>query len=81
MPLGMVTFYNHTLALDQRWHLRGLGMEESTLTHKDIKRAAVLQYDGLMKPWLETGIARYKGYWSKFAPFDHPLLQQCNIHS
>ncbi|TYG85561.1 hypothetical protein ES288_A13G064900v1 [Gossypium darwinii] len=31
----------------------------------DIERAAVIHYDGVMKPWLEIGIAKYKGYWSK----------------
>ncbi|XP_021764300.1 probable galacturonosyltransferase 6 isoform X1 [Chenopodium quinoa] len=79
LPLGWVTFYNQTVALDQRWHLLGLGFD-SVLRLEDIEQAAVLHYDGIMKPWLDIGIKKYKGYWNKFANYDHPYMQQCNLH-
>ena len=79
LPLGWITFYNQTVALDSRWHVLGLGYE-SGMGRSEIDRAAVIQYDGVMKPWLEIGISKYKGYWSKYLNYDHPLLQQCNIH-
>lgn len=79
LPLGWVTFYKRTVALDRRWHALGLGYE-SGVGRSQIERAAVIQYDGVMKPWLEIGISKYKGYWSKHLNYDHPLLQQCNIH-
>ncbi|KAJ9695967.1 hypothetical protein PVL29_008297 [Vitis rotundifolia] len=79
LPLGWVTFYKRTVALDRRWHVLGLGYE-SGVGRSEIERAAVIQYDGVMKPWLEIGISKYKGYWSKHLNYDHPLLQQCNIH-
>eukprot|EP00261_Vitis_vinifera_P020908 XP_010651939.1 PREDICTED: probable galacturonosyltransferase 6 isoform X4 [Vitis vinifera] len=79
LPLGWVTFYKRTVALDRRWHALGLGYE-SGVGRSQIERAAVIQYDGVMKPWLEIGISKYKGYWSKHLNYGHPLLQQCNIH-
>ncbi|KAF8388173.1 hypothetical protein HHK36_026839 [Tetracentron sinense] len=79
LPLGLVTFYNQTVVLDRRWHVLGLGYE-SGVGRGDIERAAVIHYDGNMKPWLEIGIGKYKGYWSKYINYDHPYLQQCNIH-
>ncbi|XP_010278152.1 PREDICTED: probable galacturonosyltransferase 6 isoform X2 [Nelumbo nucifera] len=79
LPLGLVTFYNQTVALDQRWHLLGLGYD-SGVGRSEIERAAVIHYDGNMKPWLETGIAKYKSYWNKHVKYKHPYLQLCNIH-
>ncbi|KAJ4830752.1 hypothetical protein Tsubulata_014186 [Turnera subulata] len=79
LPLGWVTFYNKTVALDRRWHRLGLGYE-SGVGRDLIERAAVLHYDGVMKPWLDIGIGKYKDYWSKHINFDHTYLQQCNIH-
>ncbi|KAK9146495.1 hypothetical protein Sjap_006398 [Stephania japonica] len=79
MPLGLLTFYNQTVVLDRRWHVLGLGYE-SGVRSSDIERAAVIHYDGDMKPWLEIGISKYKSYWSKYVNYDHPYLQRCNIH-
>lgn len=79
LPLGWITFYNRTVPLDQRWHLLGLGFD-SVLRLEDIEQAAVLHYDGIMKPWLDIGINKYKGYWNKYANYDHPYMQQCNLH-
>ncbi|XP_062080812.1 probable galacturonosyltransferase 6 isoform X2 [Humulus lupulus] len=79
LPLGWVTFYKKTVALDRRWHITGLGYD-SELVRGDIERAAVLHYDGIMKPWLDIAIGKYKQYWNRFVKFEHPYLQQCNIH-
>ncbi|KAL9239716.1 hypothetical protein vseg_014011 [Gypsophila vaccaria] len=79
LPLGWVTFYNWTIALDPRWHLLGLGFDMQVMTN-DIEQAAVIHYDGIMKPWLDIGVKKYKGYWNRYVNFDHPYLQQCNLH-
>lgn len=80
LPLGWATFYNQTVALDRRWHVLGLG-SDSGVVQGDIERAAVIHYDGIMKPWLDIGIGRYKGYWSIYLNYDHSHLQRCNIHA
>ncbi|KAJ6773780.1 GALACTURONOSYLTRANSFERASE 4-RELATED [Salix purpurea] len=79
LPLGWATFYNRTVILDRRWHKLGLG-HEAGAGPDGVEQAAVLHYDGVMKPWLDIGNGRYKSYWSKYISYDHPYLQQCNIH-
>ncbi|XP_043693998.1 probable galacturonosyltransferase 6 isoform X2 [Telopea speciosissima] len=79
LPLGLVTFYNRTVALDPRWHILGLGSDSGVL-ESEIESAAVIHYDGIMKPWLDIAIAKYNGYWTKYLNYDDPYLQRCNIH-
>ncbi|KAG6575947.1 putative galacturonosyltransferase 6, partial [Cucurbita argyrosperma subsp. sororia] len=79
LPLGWVTFYNQTTAVERRWHMLGLG-HDSTVPPDDIEKAAVIHYNGAWKPWLDIGFGEYKGLWSKHMDFDNPYLQQCNIH-
>ncbi|XP_058748697.1 probable galacturonosyltransferase 6 [Vicia villosa] len=80
LPLGWLTFYNKTMVLDRRWHIVGLGYD-SDIDTKKIEQAAVIHFDGIKKPWMDIGYARYKSYWSKFIKFDLPLLQRCNIQA
>ncbi|CAK7346475.1 unnamed protein product [Dovyalis caffra] len=79
LPLGWATFYNRMVILDRRWHRVGLGYKKG-VEQGDIEQAAVLHYDGVMKPWLDIGIGKYRRYWSKHINYDNPYLQQCNIH-
>ncbi|XP_076951171.1 putative galacturonosyltransferase 6 isoform X1 [Bidens hawaiensis] len=78
LPLGWMTFYNQTIGLDRKWQIHGLGYY-SGIRQEDIERAAVIHYDGVMKPWLDIGFEKYKTYWRKHVEYNHPYLQQCNI--
>ncbi|XP_009118480.1 probable galacturonosyltransferase 6 isoform X3 [Brassica rapa] len=80
LPIGWLTFYRQTLPLDKRWHVMGLG-RESDIKTVDIEQAAVIHYDGIMKPWLDIGIEKYKRYWNRHVPYYHSYLQQCNIQA
>lgn len=79
LPLGQLLFYNHTVALDGQWHVPGLG-RESGVEMAEIERAAVVHYDGNMKPWLDIAIPKYKRYWTRFLDYSNPYFQQCNVH-
>ncbi|KAJ7296180.1 hypothetical protein O6H91_Y139300 [Diphasiastrum complanatum] len=79
LPPGLITFYNLTYPLDKSWHVLGLGYNPS-VDRIDIDGAAVIHYNGNLKPWLEIGLARYKPFWAKYVKFDHPFIQQCNIN-
>ncbi|KAK4418349.1 putative galacturonosyltransferase 6 [Sesamum alatum] len=79
LPIGWITFYKHTVALDNRWQVLGLGYD-SGVREEDIDAAAVLHFDGILKPWLDIGIERYKSLWRKHVKYEHPYLQQCNVH-
>ncbi|KAK4374828.1 hypothetical protein RND71_005505 [Anisodus tanguticus] len=78
LPIGWMTFYKHTRAIDRRWHVLGLGYE-SGVKLNEIEHAVVIHYDGVMKPWLEIGLHKFKPYWKKHVRYEHPFLQQCNI--
>ncbi|KAL7142893.1 hypothetical protein ABFS83_08G155200 [Erythranthe nasuta] len=78
LPPGLITFSNRTYALDKSWHVLGLGYNPN-VPLKDIERAAVIHYNGNLKPWLEIGLPKFRNYWAKFVDYDHQYLRECNI--
>ncbi|KAH7403940.1 hypothetical protein KP509_15G001800 [Ceratopteris richardii] len=79
LPPGLITFYNSTYPLDKHWHLLGLGYD-GNIEAEDIGAAAVIHYNGNMKPWLDLAMEKYKSYWTRYLDLGHPFLQRCNIH-
>ncbi|ERN17793.1 probable galacturonosyltransferase 11 [Amborella trichopoda] len=79
LPPGLLTFYGLTEPLDRRWHALGLGYD-SNIDDRLIDSAAVVHYNGNMKPWLKLGISRYKPLWERYVNYSHPLLQHCFAH-
>eukprot|EP00250_Pteridium_aquilinum_P015289 c22497_g1_i1 orf=783-2882(+) len=79
LPPGLITFYNLTYSLDKSWHVLGLGYDPN-IEAEDIEAAAVVHYNGNMKPWLELAMAKYKPYWASYLDPTHPFLQRCNIN-
>ncbi|XP_030456138.2 probable galacturonosyltransferase 7 isoform X2 [Syzygium oleosum] len=76
---SLLTFQDLILALDGEWVLSGLGHQYG-LDSQAIRKAAVLHYNGNMKPWLEMGIPKYKGYWRKFLNLQDQILSVCNVN-
>ncbi|KAF0903700.1 hypothetical protein E2562_029072 [Oryza meyeriana var. granulata] len=56
LPPGTLTFYKLTHPLDKSWHALGLGYNPS-IERSEIVNAAVIHYNGNMKPWLEIAIS------------------------
>ncbi|KAJ7298347.1 hypothetical protein O6H91_22G067500 [Diphasiastrum complanatum] len=79
LPAGLLTFYNLTFSLEKHWHVLGLGYS-ALVSSKEIENAAVIHYNGNMKPWLEIGMEKYKHYWRRYVKLDEPFLQQCNVN-
>ena len=79
LPAGLVTFWNRTFPLDHSWHQLGLGYNPN-VNEKDIRRAAVIHYNGNLKPWLEIGLPKYRKYWSAHVNYDQVFLRECNIN-
>ncbi|KAJ0242718.1 galacturonosyltransferase 4 [Hirschfeldia incana] len=79
LPPGLITFWKRTYPLDRKWHVLGLGYNPS-VNQRDIERAAVVHYNGNLKPWLEIGIPKYRGIWSKHVDYEHVYLRDCNIN-
>ncbi|XP_012478466.1 probable galacturonosyltransferase 7 isoform X1 [Gossypium raimondii] len=75
----LLTFQDQIYALDRVWVLSGLGHDYG-LDIEGIKKAAVLHYNGNMKPWLDLGIPKYKEYWKKFLNHEDQYLSECNVN-
>ncbi|KAL4309599.1 hypothetical protein GQ457_01G055630 [Hibiscus cannabinus] len=78
LPPGLITFYGLTHPLRKSWHVLGLGYNPN-VNMKDIARAAVIHYNGNMKPWLELAMTKYRSYWTKYVKYDYPYLRNCNF--
>ncbi|XP_027329622.1 probable galacturonosyltransferase 4 [Abrus precatorius] len=79
LPPGLITFWKRTFPLNRSWHVLGLGYNPN-INQKDIERAAVIHYNGNMKPWLEISIPKFRGYWTKYVDYDLVYLRECNIN-
>lgn len=77
---SLLSFQDLIYALDGTWLLSGLGHDYG-IDIQAISKAAVLHYNGNMKPWLELGIPKYRGYWKKYLNRDDQFLSQCNVNS
>ncbi|XP_062090179.1 polygalacturonate 4-alpha-galacturonosyltransferase isoform X1 [Humulus lupulus] len=78
LPPGLITFYGLTHPLAKTWHVLGLGYNPS-VDRSDIENAAVIHYNGNMKPWLELAMTKYRSYWTKYIKYDHPYLRNCKL--
>ena len=78
LPPGLLTFYKLTHPLDKSWHVLGLGYNPS-IDRSEIDSAAVVHYNGNMKPWLELAMTKYRPYWTKYIKYDHPYIRGCNL--
>uniref|UniRef100_A0A2P2LNG5 Hexosyltransferase n=1 Tax=Rhizophora mucronata TaxID=61149 RepID=A0A2P2LNG5_RHIMU len=79
LPPGLITFWKRTYPLDRSWHVLGLGYNPN-VNQREIERAAVIHYNGNLKPWLEIGLPKYKKYWAKYVDYDQVYLRECNIN-
>ncbi|XWS36882.1 hypothetical protein CRYUN_Cryun20dG0123300 [Craigia yunnanensis] len=78
LPPGLITFYSLTKSLDKSWHVLGLGYNPS-ISMDEINNAAVIHYNGNMKPWLDIAMNQYKHLWTKYVDSDMEFVQMCNF--
>ncbi|GAV60072.1 Glyco_transf_8 domain-containing protein [Cephalotus follicularis] len=78
LPPGLITFYSLTKSLDKSWHVLGLGYNPS-VSMDLIRNAAVIHYNGNMKPWLDIAMNQYKSLWTKYVDNDMEFVQMCNF--
>ncbi|OIW01106.1 hypothetical protein TanjilG_25214 [Lupinus angustifolius] len=78
LPPGLMTFYGLTHPLNKSWHVLGLGYNP-TVDRSEIENAAVIHYNGNMKPWLEIAMTKYRTYWTKYVKYNHPYVQNCKL--
>ncbi|XP_062222030.1 probable galacturonosyltransferase 9 [Phragmites australis] len=78
LPAGLMTFYGKTKPLDKSWHVMGLGYNPH-IRPEDIRGAAVIHFNGNMKPWLDVAFNQYKHLWTKYVDTEMEFLTLCNF--
>ncbi|KAE8662369.1 Polygalacturonate 4-alpha-galacturonosyltransferase [Hibiscus syriacus] len=74
LPPGLITFYSTTKPLDKSWHVLGLGHNPS-ISMEEIRNAAVIHFNGNMKPWPDIAMNQFKPLWSKYVDFNLEFVQ------
>lgn len=78
LPPGLITFYSTTKPLDKSWHVLGLGYNPS-IGWDEINNAAVVHFNGNLKPWLDIAMNQFKPLWSKYVDYELDFVQSCNF--
>ncbi|TVU11953.1 hypothetical protein EJB05_45565, partial [Eragrostis curvula] len=78
LTAGLMTFYGNTKPLDKSWHVMGLGFNPS-ISPEAIRSAALVHFDGNMKPWLDVALNQYKALWTKYVDTEMEFLTLCNF--
>ncbi|KAM0840649.1 hypothetical protein ACQ4PT_059520 [Festuca glaucescens] len=78
LPPGLITFYSTTKPLDKSWHVLGLGYNPS-ISMEEIRNAAVVHFNGNMKPWLDIGMNQFRHLWTKYVDYGDSFIRQCNF--
>ncbi|BAS78789.1 galacturonosyltransferase 8 [Oryza sativa Japonica Group] len=78
LPPGLITFYSTTKPLEKSWHVLGLGYNPS-ISMEEIRNAAVVHFNGNMKPWLDIGMNQFRHLWTKYVDYDDSFIRQCNF--
>ncbi|CAI8612527.1 unnamed protein product [Vicia faba] len=78
LPPGLITYYSTTKPLDKSWHVLGLGYNPS-ISMDEINNAAVVHFNGNMKPWLDIAMTQFKPLWSKYVDYELDFVQSCNF--
>ncbi|XP_027351649.1 galacturonosyltransferase 8 isoform X2 [Abrus precatorius] len=78
LPPGLITYYSTTKPLDKSWHVLGLGYNPS-ISMDEINNAAVVHFNGNMKPWLDIAMTQFKPLWTKYVDYELEFVQACNF--
>ncbi|CAN4098582.1 unnamed protein product [Withania somnifera] len=78
LPPGLITFYSTTKPLDKSWHVLGLGYNPS-ISMEEISNAAVVHFNGNMKPWLDIAMNQFRPLWTKYVDYENEYVQACNF--
>lgn len=78
LPPGLITYYSTTKPLDKSWHVLGLGYNPS-ISQEEIRNAAVVHFNGNMKPWLDIGMNQFRPLWTKYVDYENEYIQACNF--
>lgn len=78
LPPGLITFYSTTKPLEKSWHVLGLGYNPG-ISREEIQNAAVVHFNGNMKPWLDIAMNQFRPLWTKYVDYDMEAIRLCNV--
>lgn len=78
LPPALIAFKGHVQAIDSSWHMLGLGYQSKT-NLENVKKAAVIHYNGQSKPWLEIGFEHLRPFWTKYVNYSNDFIKSCHI--
>ncbi|XP_020590114.1 probable galacturonosyltransferase 13 [Phalaenopsis equestris] len=78
LPPALIAFRGHVHPMDPSWHMLGLGYQEET-NLDNVRKAAVIHYNGQCKPWLEIGYRLLKPFWTKHVNYSNEFIKNCHI--
>ncbi|XP_059293890.1 probable galacturonosyltransferase 13 isoform X2 [Lycium ferocissimum] len=78
LPPALIAFKGHVHPIDASWHMLGLGYQNKT-NIDNVKKAAVIHYNGQAKPWLEIGFEHLRPFWAKFVNSSNDFIRNCHI--
>ncbi|KAK4346438.1 hypothetical protein RND71_032777 [Anisodus tanguticus] len=78
LPPALIAFKGHVNPIDASWHMLGLGYQNKT-NIDNVKKAAVIHYNGQAKPWLEIGFEHLRPFWAKFVNSSNDFIRNCHI--
>ncbi|XP_022980589.1 probable galacturonosyltransferase 14 [Cucurbita maxima] len=78
LPPALIAFRDQVHPIDPSWHMLGLGYQEQTDV-ENVKNAAVIHYNGQLKPWLEIGFEHVRPFWIKYVNYSNDFIRNCHI--
>ncbi|KAH1080756.1 hypothetical protein J1N35_020517 [Gossypium stocksii] len=78
LPPALIAFKGRVHPIDPSWHMLGLGYQSKT-NIENVKRAAVIHYNGQSKPWLEIGFDHLRPFWTKYVNYSNDFVRKCHI--
>ncbi|CAN4081686.1 unnamed protein product [Withania somnifera] len=78
LPPALIAFRGHVHPIDRSWHMLGLGYQNKTNV-ENVKKTAVIHYNGQSKPWLEIGFEHLRPFWTKYVNSTNDFIRNCHI--
>ncbi|KAL7100987.1 hypothetical protein ACP275_08G028800 [Erythranthe tilingii] len=78
LPPALIAFRGNVHPIDPSWHMLGLGYQNNT-NIENVKKAAVIHYNGQSKPWLEIGFEHLRPFWTKYVNYSSDFIRNCHI--
>ncbi|MED6208313.1 putative galacturonosyltransferase 13 [Stylosanthes scabra] len=78
LPPALIAFKGHVQPIDPSWHMLGLGYQNNTDV-ENVKRAAVIHYNGQSKPWMNIGFEHLRPFWTMHVNYSNEFIRNCHI--